>query len=202
MPDTNDTETTESNDPPTAAPASPSSNVSRGEMSDAQPARQKNAASEEGEDTVPQQNSSTHMPLPSTTPSTQVYSKEARVYHARHAALIEDHDNQRHHQCEQGCLALLLEPRVPHYTRIQVLQLLATVVAPSRAGGYLSEAQEMLDLMDGDQVGVQLLKDDNRRMLADLDRWRAENGLDVDLEGTMEDQSEEDSGEDREATAS
>ncbi|SMQ53722.1 unnamed protein product [Zymoseptoria tritici ST99CH_1A5] len=141
-------------------------------------------------------------PLPAPTTSTQVYSNEAQVYHARHASLLEDHENQRYHQCEQGCLALLLEPRVPHYTRIQVLQLLATIWAPSGAERLLHEAEEMLDAMDGTLVRVKLLKDDNTRMLADLNTWRAKHGLVGDLEEALEDQPEGAFGEDQAPVAS
>jgi hypothetical protein len=126
-----------------------------------------------------------------------MYSNEARVYHARHEALLADHEHQRYQQCEQGCLALLLEPRLPRYTRIQVLQLLATVQTPSAAERWLGEAQEMLDSMDGTLDRVQLLKHDNARMMADLNTWRATNEPVGDSEESLTDQPDGAFGEDQ-----
>ncbi|KAK4498771.1 hypothetical protein PRZ48_009281 [Zasmidium cellare] len=96
------------------------------------------------------------------------YSNEARVYHARYDELSEAHDRGDYNMCKQSCLDLLLEPRIPRYTRIQTPQMLSTTLSPDQAETCLHEAQGILDNMDKTKFQVQLLIDDNEKMLADL----------------------------------
>ncbi|CZT23273.1 uncharacterized protein RCC_08984 [Ramularia collo-cygni] len=108
------------------------------------------------------------MPEVSDQEPLRQYSNEARAYHARYAELSEAHDNGAYNACREGCLDLLTEPNVPHYTRIQVLQMLSTILAPPAADSCLQEAATILAKMDNTKFQVQLLARDNEMMQADL----------------------------------
>ncbi|KAK3114822.1 hypothetical protein LTR53_006475 [Teratosphaeriaceae sp. CCFEE 6253] len=105
--------------------------------------------------------------------SIREYSAEARVYHCRYNDLSEAHDRGENGTCRQGCLELLTEPRLPRFTRIQTLQMLSTLVNPQAAEGCLHDAAKVLDLIDGSEVPVQMLREDNGLMLRDLAIWGA-----------------------------
>lgn len=96
------------------------------------------------------------------------YSNEARVYHARYAELSQAHDEGRYDYCREGSLDMLMEPRVPRYTRVQILQMVSTLLSPAGAKSCLQEANSIL--MDGDPESraTQLLLDDNQKMWRDL----------------------------------
>ena len=92
------------------------------------------------------------------------YSNEARVYHARYADLDHAHDERRFDACREGCLELLMEPRLPLFTRIQTLQMLSTLLKPAAAEVCLQQAERALQSMDGSTFQVQLLREDNENM--------------------------------------
>ena len=109
------------------------------------------------------------------------YSNEARTYHARYQALSEAHDMGRKNECREGCLDILTYPRLPLWTRIQILQMLSTLLQPAGAEDCLSEAAKLLDDIEKDteneawQTGV--LRQDNNNMISDLTVWRQKKGL-------------------------
>lgn len=109
------------------------------------------------------------------------YSNEARTYHARYQALSEAHDEGRKNECREGCLDILTYPRLPLWTRIQILQMLSTLLQPAGAEDCLSEAAKLLDDIEKDteneawQTGV--LRQDNNNMISDLTVWRQKKGL-------------------------
>jgi hypothetical protein len=109
------------------------------------------------------------------------YSNEARTYHARYEALSGAHDEGRLNECREGCLDMLTEPRLPLWTRIQVLQMLSTLFQPAGAEGCLSEAAELLDDIEEDTENeawqTRVLRRDNANMVSDLTVWRHKKGL-------------------------
>ncbi|KJY01896.1 hypothetical protein TI39_contig274g00004 [Zymoseptoria brevis] len=105
------------------------------------------------------------------------YSNEARVYHCRYAALSEAHDLGQYNICREGSLDLLTEPNLPLYTRVQVLQMVSTLMHPLRAESFLDDAAHLLANMDSTLYPVQLLTHDNEMMQADLQTWRSKKGL-------------------------
>lgn len=78
---------------------------------------------------------------------------------------------------------MLLEPRIPRWTRIQVLQLLSTLLEPAGAEDCLTKAGKMMDRMDESKFQTRLLREDNNMMLAGLNAWRQKNGHHGSLQG-------------------
>jgi cell division FtsZ-interacting protein ZapD len=72
---------------------------------------------------------------------------------------------------------LLLEPRIPLWTRIQTLQLLSTLNHPAGAEQCLNEADQIIDMLNPEQLQTRLLREDNRKMKADMMAWRVEHNL-------------------------
>jgi hypothetical protein len=109
------------------------------------------------------------------------YSNEARTYHARYESLSEAHDMGRLNECREGCLDILTEPRLPLWTRIQVLQMLSTLFQPAGAEGCLLEAAKILDDIEKDTENeawqTRVLRGDNDNMVSDLTVWRHRKGL-------------------------
>jgi hypothetical protein len=96
------------------------------------------------------------------------------------------HDLGRHNECREGCLDLLTEPRIPLWTRIQTLQMVATLLPPAPAEDCLNKAAGVIEMMDptSSMWQTRLLKGDNNKMLADLNGWRSKKGLiGMDLDG-------------------
>jgi len=109
------------------------------------------------------------------------YSNEARTYHARYESLSEAHDMGRLNECREGCLDMLTEPRLPLWTRIQVLQMLSTLFQPAGAEGCLLEAAKLLHDIEEDTENeawqTRVLRRDNQNMISDLTVWRHRKGL-------------------------
>jgi hypothetical protein len=109
------------------------------------------------------------------------YFNEARTYHARYEYLSEAHDMGRLNECREGCLDMLTEPRLPLWTRIQVLQMLSTLFQPAGAEGCLLEAGKLLDDIEEDTENeawqTRALRHDNQKMTSDLTVWRQKKGL-------------------------
>lgn len=78
---------------------------------------------------------------------------------------------------------MLMEPRIPRWTRIQVLQMLSTLLGPAGAEDCLTKAGKMMDRMDESKFQTRLLREDNNMMLADLNAWRQKNGHHGSLQG-------------------
>jgi hypothetical protein len=96
------------------------------------------------------------------------------------------HDLGRHNECREGCLDLLTEPRIPLWTRIQTLQMVATLLPPAPAEDCLNKAAGVIEMMDptSSMWQTRLLKGDNNKMFADLNGWRSKKGLiGKDLDG-------------------
>lgn len=69
-------------------------------------------------------------------------------------------------ECRQGCLQLLNSQYVPHYKRIETLQLLSSVAGSAvRAKRSLKEAQRRLDYLDSRKTSVQILLSENQILL-------------------------------------
>jgi hypothetical protein len=109
------------------------------------------------------------------------YSNEARTYHDRYQSLSEAHDMGRLNECREGCLDMLTEPRLPLWTRIQVLQILSTLFQPAGAEDCLLEAAKILDDIEEDTENeawqTRVLRRDNQDMISDLTVWRHQKGL-------------------------
>ncbi|KAK3643575.1 hypothetical protein LTR56_010085 [Elasticomyces elasticus] len=117
-------------------------------------------------------------------------SNEARVYHCKYAELVEAYDNQAYDYCRAGCLDLLLYPNIPRNTRIQTLHLVSTLVHSGQAMSFLEDAQAVLSEMDEAKEHVRTLKQDNERMMKDLEVWRgqepSQESLEEDAIGLLE----------------
>ncbi|KAK6430566.1 hypothetical protein LTR95_013277 [Oleoguttula sp. CCFEE 5521] len=100
---------------------------------------------------------------------TQGYSNEARAYHARYAYLSSLHDNGHYTECAEGCKDLLTEPRIPLWTRIQTGQMLSTMMSPAVAKHLLEDANHVLDLLNQDDFRTKLLREDNEKMMRDVE---------------------------------
>lgn len=69
--------------------------------------------------------------------------------------------------------------------------MLSTLLKEPGAERCLHEAAVVLDQMDADKWQVALLKNDNEKMLADLQTWRAQEGLlGADLEQALLDRED------------
>jgi hypothetical protein len=87
-------------------------------------------------------------------------------------------------------MELLTEPRIPLWTRIQTLQLLSTLNQPAGAEQCLKEADQIIEMLNPEQLQTRLLREDNRKMKADMMAWRVEHNLvGQDIEG-MNDRGE------------
>jgi hypothetical protein len=130
------------------------------------------------------------------------YSAESRTYHAYYdevgtseytpSELLADNNHSsnvpnllgHYTWCRDHCLHLLLEPRIPLWTRIQTLQLLSTMLQPAGGEQCLTEADQIIDKLNPDQFQTKLLREDNRKMMADREAWRVEHNLvGQDIEG-------------------
>ncbi|KAM0692214.1 hypothetical protein Q7P36_008415 [Cladosporium allicinum] len=105
------------------------------------------------------------------------YSAESRTYHAYFDELQRAHVRGHYTWCRDHCLTLLLEPRIPLWTRIQTLQLLSTLCQPAGAEQCLQDADRVLDILDPEAFQTKLLQGDNRKMKADREVDRVENNL-------------------------
>jgi cell division FtsZ-interacting protein ZapD len=86
--------------------------------------------------------------------------------------------------CREHCLNFLTEPRIPLWTRVQTLQLLSTLSQPAGAEQCLNEADQIIDIFNPEQLQTKLLREDNRKMKADMMAWRVEHNLvGQDIEG-------------------
>jgi hypothetical protein len=135
------------------------------------------------EPTADSQSSSPNPDQPSQPTDENVFefSNEARTYHARYESLSEAHDMGRLNECREGCLDILTEPRLPLWTRIQVLQMLSTLFQPAGAESCLLEAGKLLDDIQEDTENeawqTRVLRGDNENMISDLTVWRHRKGL-------------------------
>ncbi|KAK6434704.1 hypothetical protein LTR95_009109 [Oleoguttula sp. CCFEE 5521] len=121
----------------------------------------------------------------------QEYPAEARAYHARYAELSAAHDQRRYQECLEGSRDLLTESRLPTWTRIQTLQMLSTISRPACAEQCPLAAAAILDELDMSEFQNRLLREDNDKMLADLEKLRSQRGLiGQSLEGELGDDIE------------
>jgi hypothetical protein len=81
-------------------------------------------------------------------------------------------------------MELLTEPRIPLWTRTQTLQLLSTLDQPAGAEQCLKEADQIIYMLNQEQLQTRLLREDNRKIEADMMAWRVEHNLvGQDIEG-------------------
>lgn len=91
--------------------------------------------------------------------------------------LSKAHDIGRYSACREGCFDILTEPRLPNWTRIQILQVLSTLLQPAGAEDCLLKVETLLDKMDDDKWQSRALRSDNRKMMADITVWRQKRGF-------------------------
>lgn len=90
---------------------------------------------------------------------------------------VPSYDEGRYDECRVGSLYLLLEPRLPFWTRIKTLQMVSTLLEPAGAEGCLQQAEAVIKLCDPDDFRTALFRDDNAEMVDDVVQWRIERGL-------------------------
>jgi hypothetical protein len=91
--------------------------------------------------------------------------------------LMDLYGADRFDECRKACLELLAEPDLSLFTRIQTLQVAATVSQPARTAARLDEAASLLEQMDADMWQVRFLKANNDKRLGDLVDWIKANGM-------------------------
>jgi hypothetical protein len=91
--------------------------------------------------------------------------------------LVGLYDAGRLDECRKGCLDLLAEPELALFTRVQTLQLAASVSQPALTYAHLKEAASLLEQPDADMWQVILLKSDNDKEFATLESWIGVNGM-------------------------
>jgi hypothetical protein len=91
--------------------------------------------------------------------------------------LLGLHNAGRFDECRKGCLALLAEPDLTLFTRIQIHQMAASMSHPVLLKAHLDKAASLLEQMDADVWQVRLLKKDNDKQLAGFEWWIRANGM-------------------------
>ncbi|KAI6837571.1 hypothetical protein KC340_g4357 [Hortaea werneckii] len=100
------------------------------------------------------------------TSDAKLYSNFAEMYYYRSERLRDLYRDKKYIECRQGCLQLLESSFVPHYKRIETLQLLSSVAGSAlRAKRSLNEAQRRLDHLDNRKKSVQILLSENQILL-------------------------------------
>ncbi|KAI7363966.1 hypothetical protein KC354_g6075 [Hortaea werneckii] len=96
----------------------------------------------------------------------KLYSNFARMYYYWSERLRDLYREKKYIECRQGCLELLNSAYVPHYKRIETLQLLSSVAGSAvYAKRCLKEAQRRLDHLDSRKKSVQILLSENQILL-------------------------------------
>lgn len=96
------------------------------------------------------------------TSDAKLHSKFAQMYYYWSERLRDLYRGKKYIECRQGCLLLLKSPYLPHYKRIETLQLLSSVAGSAvLARRSLREAQRRLDHLDSRKKFVQILLSEN-----------------------------------------
>ncbi|GAB1735948.1 hypothetical protein NU219Hw_g5281t1 [Hortaea werneckii] len=96
------------------------------------------------------------------TSDAELYSDLARIYYYWSERLRDLYRDKKYIECRDGCFSLLYSPGVPHYKRIETLQLLSSVAGSAiRAKRCLKEAQRRLGNLDSRKKSVQILLSEN-----------------------------------------
>ncbi|KAI7258313.1 hypothetical protein KC343_g16351 [Hortaea werneckii] len=94
------------------------------------------------------------------------YSIHAQMYYYWSERLRDLYRGKKYMECRQGCRQLLNSRHVPHYKRIETLQLLSSVAGSALfAKQCLKEAQRRLDHLDSRKKSVQILLSENAILL-------------------------------------
>ncbi|KAI6909949.1 hypothetical protein KC318_g4228 [Hortaea werneckii] len=95
-----------------------------------------------------------------------LYSNFAWMYYNWSERLRDLYRDKKYIECRRGCLELLYSRYVPHYKRIETLQLLSSVAGSAiRAKHSLKEAQRRLDYLDSRKKSIQILLSENAIMM-------------------------------------
>ncbi|KAI7217606.1 hypothetical protein KC333_g4117 [Hortaea werneckii] len=96
----------------------------------------------------------------------ELYSNFARMYYYWSEHLRDLYREKKYIECHRGCEQLLNSPYVPHYKRIETLQLLSSVAGSAvYAKRCLKEAQRRLDHLGNHKESIQILLSENAIMM-------------------------------------
>ncbi|KAI7468282.1 hypothetical protein KC357_g6798 [Hortaea werneckii] len=119
------------------------------------------------------------------------YSNTARMFHSWNAHLRSLYRGKKYRECREGCLHLLESPYVPHYTRIETLQLLSSVAGSADlAQLYLEDAKSRLEKLDSSKEYVQILLSENRIMMETVESHKASGDIRDEEDDLAEDMAQ------------